>query len=63
MIYILNVLLGANEGKVKEKSTSESLQTAEVDDLAVRRLEVTFFSVPPLFFISYFFGRNLLHLL
>lgn len=40
MIHILNVLLGANEGKVKENSTSELLQMSEVDDLAVRRLEV-----------------------
>ncbi|XP_017217937.1 protein SPIRRIG isoform X2 [Daucus carota subsp. sativus] len=40
MIHILNVLLGANEGKPKEKSSSELLQTPEVDELAVRRLEI-----------------------
>ena len=46
MIHILNVLLGANEGKPKEKSSSELLQTPEVDELAVRRLEVIRFSPP-----------------
>lgn len=46
MIHILNVLLGANEGKVKEKSYTELLQLSEVDDLAVRRLEVIHFCPP-----------------
>lgn len=48
MIHILSVLLGANEGKVKQKTTLvESLPTSENSDgneLPVRRFEVAFFS-------------------